>query len=189
MTTGEFEIRGALKSYLSSGLASLTSEAILLDELPLMRGEVRADLVLLPDFHCFELKSDRDSLARLVGQGAVYSATFNKVSLVTAPRHLLNALEIIPDWWGVLVFEQGVIRVQRRAKVNASLKREALASMLSKSEALELLSSKGIAAPTRKPLYELHEMLSSVFTLKEIRRFAVRALEARATDTALALPA
>lgn len=57
----------------------------------------RADLaVMSKEFIGVEIKSEYDSLARLQGQLAAYTKTFDRVVLVVADRHLKSALELAP---------------------------------------------------------------------------------------------
>ncbi len=54
----------------------------------------------------FEIKSARDNLARLPRQVAAFSAVFDQMSLVCAPRHLSSAESVIPRWWGLVRAEE-----------------------------------------------------------------------------------
>ena len=154
-----------------------------------MRGSVRADLVNIPDFHCFEIKSERDRLDRLVGQGVVYGATFDRVTLVIAKKHLLDARNIVPDWWGILLLDQDGLIWHRRAAMNQGADRRALASILSREEAVALLSEVGVKAANKTPLYALHQAVAESIPVLRLRAYLKEALPFRITDTALALPA
>jgi len=96
------EIRPALKEELR-----LTHwaepDTVLLEELGVNRGGVRADVALVNGIiHGYEIKSDRDSLRRLATQVDLYGKCFDRATLVTGSRHLDAALALLPDWWGVM---------------------------------------------------------------------------------------
>lgn len=74
----------------------LGRDAIVVNELPLGRTSVRADLVVLRSTNqiCgIEIKSDRDSLTRLERQLGVYQEYFDRVILVVGQRHIKRALK------------------------------------------------------------------------------------------------
>jgi hypothetical protein len=72
----------------------------ILHELPLDRGQRRADVVGVNGHLAgFEIKSDRDSLARLPGQTESYDAVFDYNTIVVSERLLSASLQKIPDWW------------------------------------------------------------------------------------------
>ena len=101
MPTRDADIREALHS------ASLTEfweedESLIVEELGLCRGKNFVDIAVVNSkLHGYEIKSSRDTLARLPGQMEAYSAVLDEVTLVTAPSHLEEARKVIPDWWGI----------------------------------------------------------------------------------------
>ena len=90
--------------------------------------------------HGFEIKSDSDSLARLVGQVEEYGRVFDFVTLICGRRLFSAARELVPKWWGLRVakFENGEVVLQeiRSPKQNRFQDKAALARMLWKDEAL-----------------------------------------------------
>ena len=52
----------------------------------------------------YEVKADKDSLGRLPSQIAHYSPVLDRAYLVTTPKHQQRAEDVLPSWWGVLVF-------------------------------------------------------------------------------------
>lgn len=95
----EVQLKAAvIDRLIKSGMAATT---ILINELPLGRTSVRADLVAVSprDQICgIEVKSDRDSLVRLERQINVYRTYFDRTVLVVGERHLSRALELdLPD--------------------------------------------------------------------------------------------
>lgn len=57
--------------------------------------------------HGYELKGDHDTLCRLPEQANAYSAIFDFVTLVVSERHLLRAIDVVPDWWGIRIARVG----------------------------------------------------------------------------------
>ena len=104
--------------------------------------------------HGFEIKSDSDSLARLVGQVEQYGRVFDFVTLICGRRLFSAARELVPKWWGLRVarFEnRGVILEKVRSpKQNKSQDKAALARMLWKDEALRCLRKNGFKNVTAK---------------------------------------
>ena len=94
----EAEIKRALAQHLDGAHGDVST--LLLEELKLSNGEIRADVVDVHDMHCYEIKSEGDSLKRLLGQGSRYARVFDHVTLVTTERHLKKAMPILPQWWG-----------------------------------------------------------------------------------------
>lgn len=138
-------IRSALKQYLSD-CYDTSSDTVILDELGLLHGTVRADLVVIGDLlHGYELKSDCDTLERLPEQSRIYSSVFDKVTLVVGYRHAFEAMKFIPNWWGVKIAEKQfndeiAFLDLREAENNPSIDPLSVVKLLWKEEALSLLS-------------------------------------------------
>src|SRR6266849_8615145 len=80
------------------------AETVIFDELGVQHGVARIDLAVVNgELHGFELKSDRDTLARLPEQVESYGRVFDRVTLVVEERHLRRAVEMVPEWWGIRV--------------------------------------------------------------------------------------
>src|SRR6266581_699688 len=96
------EIRPALRARLLATYAD-ESDTIFLEELGVCRGTVRIDLAVVNGtLHGYEIKSDRDSLDRLPGQIDLYGRVLDQATLVVGERHLTDAIQMVPAWWGVL---------------------------------------------------------------------------------------
>ncbi|TON97226.1 hypothetical protein CGH46_25380, partial [Vibrio parahaemolyticus] len=71
------------------------------EEIAVKRGLGIADVVAnFRTPHCYEIKSDVDSLTRLKAQSEYFSDAFKKVTLVTTKKHVAKAELIVPEWWG-----------------------------------------------------------------------------------------
>ncbi|EGR1501814.1 sce7726 family protein [Vibrio parahaemolyticus] len=117
----------------------------LLEEVALQNGVIRADMVYCSSkLECFEIKSHNDSLKRLVSQGWQYEQTFDLVTLVCATKHLLPALDIIPEWWGVIeVTKSGALRSFRRTKSNPNISVSGMVDVLTNDESKQFLKAIG----------------------------------------------
>ncbi|MFP1893398.1 sce7726 family protein [Lonsdalea quercina] len=168
----EAEIKKALSEYIKE--KNSYTDTCIVEELRLNGGEIRADIVDLNEMHCYEIKSEGDSLNRLIRQGTQYGKTFDKVTIVTARCHLERVLEIVPSWWGIIVVgEMGknFLKNYRQAKINKRLlSPEDLATLFSKEEALNVLeifdTSKGWKS---KSLYKIQSHIASLLSLDDLK--------------------
>ncbi len=179
----EVHIKQALESYLDSPRSD-EKEQLFLEELRLSGGAARADLVNVETMHCYEIKSERDSLKRLVNQGSRYIRVFDKITLVTAEIHLDLALKIIPSWWGVILVPKSVddpfVEI-RQAGNNPKLVPSQLAKLLTKQECLDFLSDEGLIRGKKSlSLYRIQEFLVETFCLERLKEVVINALRSRA---------
>src|ERR1700758_3438041 len=134
------EIRQQLRYHLEEKFGD-DPTALILDELGLCCGRVRADMAVVNgELKGFEIKSDQDTLLRLRSQSSLYCRVFDTVSIVVASKHLKKALKIAPDWWGILVAEEKGnddlrIRKYRREKRNPGPDPFAIAQLMWRDEA------------------------------------------------------
>lgn len=183
----ELQIKQALAGHLAR--QSAVQAISLLEELRLHGGEVRADLVLVEDMHCFEIKSEADSLSRLINQGSRYGWVFDRVTLVMAPCHVAKAMDLLPPWWGAMVVdaETGTFQCLREAGLNVRHNAASLASILNKEEALEVLRLEGqLRGWKSKSLYLIQQHITETLSLEEIKAHIRTALLVRA-NSAVAL--
>lgn len=141
--TKDRDVRDKLISHLSKK----QRDTYLLEEFNIERGIVRADVVEVSNgrVHGYEIKSDSDTLSRLPKQVKYYNQVFSTVTLVVGREHIVNALYMIPDWWGVMVAtsECGVVRLNtiRESKENNNIEYNAVADLLHKNELRNMLKS------------------------------------------------
>lgn len=178
----EPEIKEALSSYILSSPSSV--DRYILEEVALEGGDVRADLVNARDMHCYEIKSEADSLKRLIAQGSRYGKAFEKITLVTADKHLEKALSVLPSWWGVMLVTESdkkKFKHVRRAKKNKAQVSNVLVTLLKKDEAVKILDNLGMAKGWRsKSLYQIQEHIAENLPLKDIKVYVRSALIDRA---------
>lgn len=129
---------------------------LILDELGICGGIVRADLAVIDDLmHGYEIKSDSDTVERLPHQAKAYGEVFDRATLVVGERLYSKARKLLPDWWGIMIavpIRRGLVhlRQDRTAQDNPEVKpfevagllwREELLGLLHEAEALEGLKS------------------------------------------------
>jgi hypothetical protein len=183
MTDGD--IRHALRANLLEQHRGDRS-TILIEELGLRHGAVRADVVVVNGLlHGFEIKSDLDTLRRLPRQVEYYSSVLARATLVVGYRLLDRALTLLPGWWGVILAKPGKeIHVEldpiRRAEENPQLSPLALAKLLWREEALTALRYAGAAdGLSSKPRAHLYQRLADTTDLRCLQSLVCAALKAR----------
>lgn len=123
-----------------------------MQELEVARGRVRADVVKLSggNIHAYEIKSDLDTLRRLPRQIRHYNEVFSTVTLVVGVDHVVEALYLIPDWWGVIVAELDNTEVRlspiRQVQQNSYTDYEAISDLLRKHELMKVLNTTNVGS-------------------------------------------
>jgi hypothetical protein len=160
--------------------------AALFHELPLSRGKRRADLAHVNGMLTgFEIKSSRDSLARMSGQAEVYAEVFERMTAVIAPCHLGSIRNHIPNNWGILVAEREsrrlIFREVRKSRRSACQKSQSLVRLLWKSECARILRVAGIRIEQNTLVADMWALLESKSTrfLRQQVKIALKARYAR----------
>ena len=166
--TNDTVIREALVQKLST-LHAHDPKVRIIPELGVRHGAARLDVAVVNGIlHGYEIKSDKDTLARLPEQAHAYNSVFDKVTLVVGKKHLYEAMHLLPDWWGVTLAKLDsdgsvVFNTLRDAATNPLSERPAMARLLWREEALGLLESAGEAHGLRsKPRNDIYAKLSTV---------------------------
>jgi len=162
------------------------SEHMIVEELGINHGSVRADVAVINGImDCYEIKSDRDTLRRLPEQIRAYNAVFDKVTLVVGFSHLYEAMEMIPDWWGVTIAKtdkQGAVMLNiiREASYNTNKDKGSIARLLWREEALRILAEKQQDTGVRsKPKAVIYERLTSTLEIEELSSIVRQSLRSR----------
>lgn len=145
-------------------------------------GSVRADMVYCSNkLECFEIKSHNDSLKRLISQGWQYKQTFDLVTLVSASKHLSPAMQMIPEWWGVIeVTKSGALKRRRLAKQNPHVSISGMVDVLTNDESKAFLTSIGYAGGVSKLSHsELSCTIQSASRIGPLRKWVLGALSSR----------
>jgi hypothetical protein len=170
------DIRCVLGALLSED-AGRTDGTILLEEVELWRGRVRADLVLgsATLLHVFEIKSDRDRLHRLENQMHVYNAVADHVTVVVGWELAAATLRQVPSWWEVWLAErapeqQTTFVPLRPLGRNPAVERTAIAQLLPVEQALEALRVRGADRGLRgRGGRTIRNAASALLSLEELR--------------------
>ena len=171
------EIREALVAFLQTQ-PWVDQNSLLVEELNVREGRSRMDLVLVTDsLHGYEIKSRVDSLSRLKGQLEDYRVVFDRLTVVTGVNHLTGILREVPSWCGIILASRSSGRVSlepfRESQGNLHRDRLALAQLLWREEALEILTRwgavKGVKSKTRPVIWErLADTLSTDALTREV---------------------
>jgi len=180
-------IRPALRSRLLLRHAD-EPDTVLIEELGLCRGQVRVDVAVVNGLlHGYEIKSDRDNLSRLAVQVKIYGKVLDRATLVVGERHLAEALNIVPAWWGVLYVyatAKGLrFKTVRRARNNPHRDPHSLVELLWLDHAMALLQERNAARGVRgKPRHIVWDRVCCHFGVDEIAAAVRTRLKARATN-------
>jgi hypothetical protein len=177
------EIRAELHRSLRNRHRSGPSRIV--DENTLLGGASRIDVAAINGrLEGYEIKSEADSLVRLMSQASAYARVFDRLTLICAERHLGDALDKLPPWWGIEVAHEhhGRPRLQRKRtpKANRSVDPEALVSLLWRPEMLSALEARGVARGLRSaPRRVLRVALLEAMGAQDLRRLVRDSLCAR----------
>jgi hypothetical protein len=155
----------------------MSPNTLIIDELGLVHAKSRIDVAVINGcIHGYEIKSAKDSLERLVPQLDIYSQALQKLTFVTAPRHVGKVLTTAPNWCGVIEAMQGPrggirLDVIRRSGMNPDINPVMMAHLLWRTEVIDLLCRAGFAQKDlRRPRRQLYEMLCEALTVPELTR-------------------
>ncbi|MBI2570191.1 MAG: sce7726 family protein, partial [Candidatus Schekmanbacteria bacterium] len=146
---GDADIRPALRSRLFDRHADLP-DTVIVEELGVCRGRVRVDVAVVNGtLHGFEIKSDHDSLRRLGVQVGHYGKVLDRATPVVGERHLSQALDAVPAWWGVLCVRRAArdhrFETVRCESENPGRDPRSLVELLWLEDALALLQARDVA--------------------------------------------
>jgi len=158
----------------------------IVEEMGIWSGSVRVDVAVINgELQGYELKSEKDTLNRLPAQRDLYSRVFDRVTLVSAEKHLEKASALIPDWWGLCAARadsSGNVSLSfiRAPNRNPCLEPMQIARLLWRSEALEILLERELAQGVRsKPVEILCRRLAEALPIDELRAEVRSALKRR----------
>jgi hypothetical protein len=179
------DIRAAVKNNLLTPVF-VGPSTLIVEELGLRHGAGRIDIAVINgEFHGYELKSDQDTLRRLPKQIVVYNSVFDRVTLIATRHHIAQATEMIPDWWGVIVAEDQVdgkinFKTIRSGSKNSSVSAHAIAKLLWRDEALQLLDKIGAINGMRsKSRGKIYGRIIELIDLPQLQDFVRNQLKSR----------
>lgn len=181
----DVDIREALRHAIRA-VHGRDPDTVVVDELGVLQGSARVDVAVVNGLlHGYEIKSERDSLARLPSQVSYYSKVFDLVTLVLSQRHLSQAMAMIPHWWGVTVAvpsKSGRVKLisRRKSSINPSVSARDLAELLWSDDVIRLLDARNAARGLRgKNRHILWDKLCDVYSIDELRSEVRSRIKAR----------
>jgi uncharacterized protein CbrC (UPF0167 family) len=159
----EYVYRAALTKNLLLGKHSLRTASMLAE---FRVGSCKADLVILNGTSsAYEIKSERDSLARLLNQVENYKRVFATVNVIVSESHVASVRQVVPR-------DVGIMHLSRRYQI--SVEREAVDcpericpltvfESLRSAEAAAILKTLGADVPA-VPNTQRHKVMRELFT-------------------------
>lgn len=139
--------------------AYVDDDAVLVSEMTVANWSRRADVVLANgSLWAFEVKSELDSLARLPGQLETFTAHFEKVCVVCAPRFEAGARELLPEGVGLWISERDGTLTERIRPRNSPLSKTAAVGLMKASELRRVLACNGMTGLADAPRWRLAEL-------------------------------
>jgi hypothetical protein len=159
---------------------SADGDSVIVHEFGVCAGAARVDVAVVNgSLIGYELKSPSDSLSRLADQAVWYSRVFDRMTLVVGSNHLAAARPVIPRWWGIIEVRRSasgtpVFTRIRQSRPNSDVSAHAVAQLLWRDEALEILERHGISdgyvsKPKRELWWRLAETLDRTDLHSEVR--------------------
>lgn len=157
--------------------------ARILPEVGLLEGLVRVDVAALSPacLHGYELKAEADTLKRLPAQVAAYSRVLDRCTLVVDAAHVVKALPLLPEWWGVVRVRRAsdsvALEHEREARENPAPDMEGTCRLLWRDEALAMLehigAARGVRSGNREALFRRLREVQAPNVLRQRVRQAV----------------
>lgn len=158
----EYVYRNALTQKILLGRHSLNTATMLRE---VRTGACKADVVVLNGTStAYEIKSERDSLARLENQLNSYRNVFAAVNVVASPLHIREVLAKVPTDVGVMSLSpRFTLQTEREAQNRPERTSPPLVlELLRVDEALAILKALGINAP-EVPNTQIRSELGKIF--------------------------
>jgi hypothetical protein len=166
--------------------AHSSNDTLVVDELGLNNGAVRADIAVLNGkLTGYEIKTNADKLGRLPGQVKAYNQVFDETYVVVAERHLKGAIKIISKWWGIYIIrisEDDIIQFESYRPAMSNPKRNfiSIARLLWKEEALEIANIRfNCGMIERSTRIEIYKAISKVCETDELSNLVINYLKWR----------
>lgn len=150
-----------------------------IDELSFVAGkkEGRIDIVVVNSLlHGYEIKSDGDTngINRLSTiQTKLYSQVMDRLSVIVTPKHVPSVQRCLPQTWGIYSYVPGLwgsIVPVREPTANDLIQPRAVAGLLWKDRALQLLSDNGWDRGfSSKPKRYIHDAIAERIDFEIIR--------------------
>lgn len=159
-------------------------DTLIRHEFGLSAGQRRVDVAVINgELVGYEIKSDVDTLTRLVGQAEAYGRVFDRMTIVTTGRYLDDATTLLPSWWGITRASgdgEATLEPVRAAQSNENQETFALAQLLWREEAFDELrrrrAARGLSGKRR---WIIWQHLAAALSLPEMQSIVRRRLRER----------
>ncbi|MDR5820809.1 sce7726 family protein [Caballeronia sp. LZ043] len=159
----EYVYRAAISHKVLMGTHSLRTASMLNE---FRAGSCKADLVILNGTATvYEIKSERDSLARLASQVENYKRVFAKVNVIASENHIEGVLATVPDDVGVMCLSRRyrITTVREAVDCPARICPVTVFNSLRITEATAILEAMGVPVP-QVPNTQRHAALQHLFS-------------------------
>lgn len=147
-------------------------------EVPYLYGSRRADLIAIINGKLvgFEIKSELDTLAKLIEQTNDYLDVFHEVYIVVANKFKKSPqLKKLPQNVGIMhISPEKKLNVQRKAKEKKCLKKEKVVYFLRKKDMITQINCK-----ENLSISELRKKILNQLNISEVTKLAIASLEDR----------
>jgi hypothetical protein len=190
--THDIDLRAVLRHLLAERYAD-DPATIIVEEMGILWGDRRVDVgVINGELHGYEIKSDADDLSRLLEQAAAYSRVFDRLTLVVGERHLMAALALLPEWWGVDSVDPAqtdlTLIETRPAQLNPDRDPQSIAKLLWRDEAAAIVARRGGTVTRTRRRIDLQDQVAREVPMDELRTEVRVALKNRQGWRAAPLP-
>ena len=157
----------------------LNKNSAIINEFTIANFTRRVDLALITHnrLFAFEIKSEADSLVRLSGQVQKYLEFFDKVTVITAPKHTNQALQSTPSNVAIWEINQNKIKVIRRGKTIVKANKVNLIQLMSVSDLTKLARKQKITINDSRR-HHLEKILINL-PIATLRMSAIKSVQLR----------
>jgi hypothetical protein len=162
------------------------TNTLIVEELGLTHGASRVDIAVINGhIRGVEIKAEADSLERLPRQVHAYGLVVDRATLIASERHLPAALELLPEWWGVVAARRAangsvVFRRLRDERANRETDAVSLARLLWRDEVHAVLFEMGCDPKLlREPRAALYAELARRMPKAQLARLVRTTLRTR----------
>lgn len=157
----------------------LTSEDTIINELNLGDFSRRVDLAVIRKnkIYAYEIKSEGDTLARLSPQVEKYLEYFDKVTVITAPKHTSKALQMTPSNVAIWEISNSTISIIRKGRLSSKIDKLKFIDFMNVTDLIKYARNEGIVLSSYKRS-SLEQTLIYQPSCK-LRQYAVEALKQR----------
>ncbi|RRN45490.1 hypothetical protein EHV23_04680 [Lautropia dentalis] len=159
----EYIYKSAIVQKILTGRHSLRTASMITE---FRTGSCKADIIILNSTATvYEIKSERDSLSRLLHQIENYRKVFTKINIITNEEHMKEVLNTVPDNIGLLRLSNRyqITSVRTSKESLDAINSGAIFDSLRNDEQIAILQKMGIETPTL-PNTKRHHELRRIFT-------------------------